>query len=125
MLQISKWPIFLFLFSAIVCFSGSVLFHTFNAVNARHWHVLLRVDYAGICFIIAGGCIPVIYYGFYCDAGLLVLYLTLVTFFCLAVFIISLFSFVHSEKYRSFKGIMYLSLGLAAAVPLAHLVIRT
>ncbi|KAL4495214.1 hypothetical protein ABPG72_007321 [Tetrahymena utriculariae] len=122
--QISKWPVFFYLLSSIGCFSGSVIYHTFNSMNKKLHYFLLRLDYAGICFVLLGGSVPVIYYGFYCDSALLYFYLLLVILFCSSVFVISLFDFVHSQKYRKLKGMLYGSLGVAVSIPLFHLFYR-
>ena len=85
---------------------------------------LMRVDYAGISLLILGSTFPPFYYGFYCDTILRYCYMFLVGSACIAVYIISIFDFIHTEPWRKIKGIMYGSLGLFAGVPAVHLYIR-
>lgn len=85
---------------------------------------LMRVDYGGISLLILGSCFPPFYYGFYCDAFLRYFYLITVGSACLAAYIVSIFDFIHTEKWRKVKGLMYGSLGLFAGVPAVHLYLR-
>jgi adiponectin receptor len=84
----------------------------------------MRVDYAGISLLILGSSFPPFYYGFYCDPIIRYLYLFTVGSACLAVYIISIFDFIHTDKWRRVKGYMYGSLGLFAGVPAFHLYLR-
>ena len=120
----SRWPIFVFLVSAIMCMGGSALFHLFYQMSATANRYLMRVDYAGISLLILGSTFPPFYYGFYCDFLLRYFYLILVGSACTAVYVISIFDFIHTEPWRKIKGIMYGSLGLFAGVPTLHLYIR-
>lgn len=85
---------------------------------------LMRVDYGGISLLVLGSCFPPFYYGFYCDNFLRYFYLITVGSACLAAYVVSIFDFIHTEKWRKVKGLMYGSLGLFAGVPAVHLYIR-
>jgi adiponectin receptor len=50
----------------------------------------LRLDYAGVCLLIAGSTFPLYYYGFYCHSTLAMIYLSIIGFSCLVVFFVSL-----------------------------------
>ncbi|EGR32626.1 hypothetical protein IMG5_076560 [Ichthyophthirius multifiliis] len=123
--QVSVFPILLFLISSMICLSGSILFHTFNCISKKHCDFLLRIDYGGICIIIGGGSYPCIYYGFFCEQNLMHFYSYFNLILCFSVFIVSLFDFLHQEKYRNFKGLLYGSLGTVTSVPLIHLIIKS
>ena len=58
---------------------------------------LMRVDYAGISLLILGSTFPPYYYGFYCEEGLRYIYLFTVGSACFAVYVISIFDFIHKE----------------------------
>ena len=63
--HISRWPVALFVFSAIWCLGGSTIFHMFLCVSKPVRNVLQTLDYCGICILISGSYVPVIYYSFY------------------------------------------------------------
>jgi len=48
--------------------------------------------------------------------------LTICGIACAVVFSLSMMDFMHTEKYRKVKGIMYGSLGIFTALPTIHLV---
>jgi len=88
--KVKKWPIFVMLFGAIICLSGSTTFHLFS-VHSEKWNEFLsRLDYAGISLLILGSTYPPYYYYFYCREGLRIFYLTFMTIFCVSTFLVSL-----------------------------------
>jgi adiponectin receptor len=74
--------------------------------------------------LVCGSTFPPFYYGFYCDILIQTIYLVVIGSCCTTVYIISIFDFIHQEKYRKMKGIMYGSLGILAGVPTFHLYLR-
>jgi len=56
--KISRWPIFVFLSTAFICLSFSATFHLFCALGYKYNRILLRLDYAGVCFLIVGSTFP-------------------------------------------------------------------
>lgn len=103
---------------------GSAMFHLFYQMSSVANKYLLRVDYGGISILILGSTFPPYFYGFYCEHYLRNFYLFLLGSGCTAAYVISIFDFIHQEKWRKVKGIMYGSLGLFAGVPAVHLYIR-
>lgn len=79
------------------------------------------MDYAGISFLISGSTFPPYVYNFYCQPHLYFIYLGILSFVATVVFIVSLCSFIHAEKYRNLKAVMYGALGIFAAFPIIHL----
>jgi adiponectin receptor len=121
--RVSRWPIFVFLISAILCLGFSATFHLFYSVGVKFNKVFLRLDYAGISLLISGSTFPPFVYGFYCQPKYYILYLSLIGSACLLVFFVSLSDKIHSFEYRKVKSIMYGSLGIFAGGPIFHLVI--
>jgi adiponectin receptor len=119
--HISRFPIFVFLATAIFCMASSAIFHLFYSMNEKVNKVLLRLDYAGISILIFGSTVGPLYYGFYCQPQFYLIYLVANFIACGTVFIISLCDFIHRDKYRRLKGIMYGSLGVASGLPAFHL----
>ena len=73
--SIPRWPIIVFLFSAIICLGNSTLFHMFLCVSHIVKNILQTIDYCGIAILISGSYVPVIYYTFYCYPAYLKLHL--------------------------------------------------
>ena len=65
--NISRWPLFVMLSAAIICFGFSTSFHWFSVYSKELYSLLCRLDYAGITFLIPGSCYPPYYYFYYCE----------------------------------------------------------
>jgi adiponectin receptor len=65
--NIKRWPLFIMLSAAIVCFGCSSSFHWFSIYNKKLYSFLCRLDYAGITFLIPGSCYPPYFYFYYCE----------------------------------------------------------
>ena len=102
--HVPVWPIVVMIISSFMCFGNSAIYHTFFCMSETHNKYLLRVDYGCICFIIAGGATPLIYYSFFCDPQLQAFYLGFVYTVCFSTFVISIFDYIHREENRKLKG---------------------
>lgn len=123
---VSRWPIFVFLVSAMICLSMSSVYHLFSAHSRKIYSLTSRLDYAGISILICGSFFPPIYYMYFCIEGkhyigLIILYLVGITFFCVVVFVVSLLPAFQKPKYRCLRGSLFLILGLTAIVPCINL----
>ena len=67
--DIGRWPLFLMLTSAIICFGFSTSFHWFSIYGKELYSLLCRLDYAGITLLIPGSCYPPYFYFYYCEKG--------------------------------------------------------
>lgn len=65
--KIGRWPLFIMLSASIICLGFSTIFHWFGIYNKEIYKVLTRLDYGGICFLIAGSCYPPYFYFYYCQ----------------------------------------------------------
>jgi hypothetical protein len=65
--NVSRWPLFVMLSAAIVCFGFSTSFHWFSIYSKELYSFLCRLDYAGITFLIPGSCYPPYFYFYYCE----------------------------------------------------------
>jgi len=122
LIPVSRWPIIVFLLSAVFCLMCSAVFHLFYCLSQRANQILLRLDYAGVSILITGSCFPVFVYGFYCLPTYAYTYLTVIGITSIIVFFVSLGDKIHSQEYRKIKSIMYGSLGVFAAFPMPHLI---
>ncbi len=62
-----RWPLFLMLSAAIVCFCFSTTYHWFSIYGPKVYAFLNKLDYSGVTFLIPGSCYPPYYYFFYCE----------------------------------------------------------
>ena len=67
--KVSRWPIFVYIFSAMICLVCSSIFHLFKAHSLKMNKIVSRLDYAGITILLAGSFYPHIYYAFFCIPG--------------------------------------------------------
>ena len=65
--DIGRWPLFIMLFSAMICFFFSTSFHWFSIYSKELYSFLSRLDYVGITLLIPGSCFPPYYYFYYCE----------------------------------------------------------
>jgi len=125
MMPLSRWPIIVFLISAVFCLLCSAIFHLFYCLSHKANQILLRLDYAGISILITGSCFPPLVYGFYCQPFYSKLYLSIIGVTSVIVFFVSLGDKIHSAPYRKLKALMYGGLGIFAGLPVIHLVYLT
>jgi adiponectin receptor len=69
-----------FFAGATVCLGASAAFHTLSNHSEKVAKWGNKLDYSGIVFLIVGSYVAPLWYGFYCEAGLLTLYLGSVRF---------------------------------------------
>jgi adiponectin receptor len=103
-------------------FGSSTLYHLLFCVGPKWSAFLLRVDYSGICALAAGGTIPAIHYGFYCDHSIMHFYITMVLVMSTFVYILSLMDFMHDEKFVVWKSLIYATFFFVNLIPVIHLV---
>ena len=65
--NIGRWPLFIMLSAAIICFGCSTSLHWFSIYSKELYSFLCRLDYAGITFLIPGSCYPPYFYFYYCE----------------------------------------------------------
>lgn len=117
----SKFPIMVFLFSAMVCFMGSTLYHTFGCQS--HWHssFFLKIDYSGISTLIAGSLVPFVWYTFHGLTHWQCFYLaTLFVLSCLVMYV-SFSERFASNEYKPYRVLCFVLLAAFAIVPFIHM----
>ena len=92
-------------------------------MNKKTKIILQRLDISGISILIWGSYFPVIYYSFYCEFYIKIIYLTLISFMGLVVFFISMQDWIYKTNSHKFRGLMYVSLGLCNVLPMLHYLI--
>ena len=124
--KVSRWPLFVFITSAMICLGMSALYHLFNAHSYHLYKLMSRFDYAGISLLICGSFYPPIYYMYFCRQGnpytdLIIFYLTGISIFSALVFVVALLPSFQAPKYRWFRGGIFLALGLTGIIPCVNL----
>ena len=119
--ELAKWPLFIIVHSAILCFIFSASFHSMGVINERHFDILNRFDYGGISLLISGSCYPPYYYFFYYSNTFKYIYLTIITVFGIAIFLYSLTDDFNKPQKRVLRGNIFLIFGLITGIPVLHM----
>lgn len=98
--------------------------HTLQNHSQKVCTKLTCFDYSGIIVMINGGIVTYIYYGFYCHPNLQIIYMScnLVLSFTAGYFVLK--PKFGQPEYRSIRGLLFVAVGLAAVIPLIHLVCK-
>eukprot|EP00347_Sterkiella_histriomuscorum_P005178 403357598 len=122
-LYVPRWPLFIHLFSAILCMTFSATFHLFTAHSHDVNNFLSRLDYCGISILIAGSNTPPLYYSFFCQETIFWrnVYLGSMYFVCFCCFVLLLMPQYNKPKYRPLRGILFVICGLLSVVPIYHI----
>jgi adiponectin receptor len=116
------WPIALYVITAMCCLGFSAIFHLFQAVDQRWAENLQSLDYAGICLLISGSCVAIVYYGLYCVPFWMWLYISVQCFMGIIGTIITIM--LRDPKYRIVKTFTFIALGVMGVVPVTHIYIH-
>lgn len=89
---ISRVPLFLHIFGAVICMGCSAIFHLFHVHSPGASQYLSRLDYAGISVMITGSSLSPLYYNYYCSETHFWrnLYITAMSIASFAVFTVTL-----------------------------------
>lgn len=121
--KLRRWPIFIFLISAIFCLSSSSIFHLIGNISPPFHRILSRFDYGGVCLLITGSCYPPIYYYFYYESKYRTFYLSFITIFGLTIFGLCLTNGFNLPDKRVFRGSLFLTFGICTGIPFLHIIL--
>lgn len=119
--NLARWPLFVFLVSAILCLSFSSIFHLLGVISFNCHRILSRFDYGGISLLITGSCYPPYYYFFYYEPKIRTFYLIFITVFGLITFGLCLSNGCNMPEKRILKGILFLIFGICSGIPVIHM----
>jgi len=119
--ELARWPLFIIIHSAILCFLFSACFHSIGTLNEKLHDILNRFDYGGISILISGSCFPPYYYFFYYSKTFRYFYLILISVFGLGTFLYSLTDDFNKPKRRTLRGVIFLIFGLCTGIPILHM----
>jgi adiponectin receptor len=120
-LLVPLWPIGVFLASAVACLSISTLFHTLHVVNRRVFEVLARADYTGIALLIGGSNVPCLWYGFWCNPNLQVVYIIAQAVLCVICVAVGMLDAFQAPSWRLHRMSLFVATASFGSVPLFHL----
>jgi channel protein (hemolysin III family) len=121
--NLKRWPLFVFIISAILCLSFSSIFHLIGNISIPFHRVLSRFDYGGVCLLITGSVYPPIYYFFYYETRYRLFYLTFITAFGLTIFGLCLTNGFNLPSKRVLRGSLFLTFGLSTGIPFIHILL--
>ncbi|KAL3532290.1 hypothetical protein ACH5RR_005811 [Cinchona calisaya] len=119
----TSWPFFIFLGGSMVCLLSSTICHLFSCHSQRLNLLLLQMDYVGIAVMIITSFFPPIYYIFQCSPHWQLLYLIGITLMGICTIITLLTPAFSTGKYRTFRAILFMSMGFFGLIPAIHGVI--
>ena len=120
-IELSRWPLFVIIHSAILLFIFSASFHSIGTINEKYHDILNRFDYGGISLLISGSCYPPYYYFFYYSNTFKYFYLTEITVLGIGTFLYSLTDDFNKPQKRTLRGIIFLVFGLCTGIPIFHM----
>nr|GEW54821.1 heptahelical transmembrane protein 1-like [Tanacetum cinerariifolium] len=116
----TRWPFFVFLAGAMFCLLSSSTCHLFGC-HSHHLNLkLLQLDYVGITVMIITSFFPPIYYIFQCNPLWQFIYLGGVTTMGVFTIMTLLSPKLSSGKYRSFRAVLFMAMGLFGLIPSIH-----
>ena len=122
---VHRWPLFVYIASAMICLMCSSIFHLFSAHSLKMNLCMSRLDYAGISILVAGSFYPMIYYTFYCYPRKIYLvyymiYLAGMSVASVITFIISFIPSFQNPSMRWFRGVLFVCLAFLGIIPVCH-----
>ncbi|KAL2062737.1 hypothetical protein VTL71DRAFT_5809 [Oculimacula yallundae] len=109
-----------FFMCAILCLGISASYHTLSNHSMKVNNLCNKLDLLGIVLLIWGSMVSIIYYGWYCERTIKIAYCTMITVFGAASAYLTLSPEVRAPKWRAFRALMFVLLGLSAFIPVVH-----
>ncbi|KAF3937961.1 hypothetical protein ABW19_dt0203388 [Dactylella cylindrospora] len=109
-----------FFVGCLFCLGMSAFYHAVSNHSheaAKMWNVL---DYVGIVGLITGSFIPSVYYGFLCEETLRKSYWGMICSIGIGCATVSVHPHFRTPKYRPFRTMMFVAMGLSAVFPIFH-----
>ncbi|KAI9714081.1 MAG: hypothetical protein M1812_006528 [Candelaria pacifica] len=109
-----------FFLGAIFCLAISATFHAVCNHSVEVLSFMNKLDYVGIVLLITGSFVPSIYYGFYCEPLLQIVYWTMVSSLGTGCAIVSITPKFRTSAWRPYRAAMFVMFGLSAIFPVLH-----
>lgn len=119
----TNWPFYVYLSGSMFCLLSSSACHLF-CCHSHHLNLLLlQMDYVGITVMIITSYFPAMYYIFQCTPHWQVVYLVGITIVGICTIVTLLSPAFSTGKYRSFRAMLFVSMGLIGLIPAVHAVV--
>ncbi|KZV27437.1 hypothetical protein F511_02546 [Dorcoceras hygrometricum] len=119
----TSWPFYVYLSGSMFCLLSSSICHLF-CCHSHHLNLLLlQMDYVGITVMIITSYFPAMYYIFECTPHWQVVYLTGITIIGICTIVTLLSPAFSTGKYRSFRAMLFASMGLIGLIPAIHAIV--
>lgn len=109
-----------FFAGAILCLGFSFIFHTLHCHSPRILTLFSRLDYCGITLLITGSFVPWLYFCFYCQFWIKLIYLSLTSTLGLCALVVSLLKQFGASSYRPYRAAVFTTFGLSGVIPGLH-----
>lgn len=119
---VSRWPLFFFLGTVIICLSSSAAFHLMLCHHSRviyRWTA--KLDYTGVSLMITGNMIPFVYYMFRQMEYWRFFYIIFFIIIGIGVYILSLTPAFERSSWRNIRALVFSSFVISAFIPTVHL----
>lgn len=116
----TNWPFYVFLAGSMFCLLSSTTCHLFSCHSHSLNLQLLQLDYAGIVVMIITSFFPPIYYIFQCTPHWQIMYLIGISVMGTCTVITLLSPVFSSGKHRTFRAMLFVSMGLFGLIPAVH-----
>ncbi|KAI8869783.1 HlyIII-domain-containing protein [Ramicandelaber brevisporus] len=114
----------LFLAAASACLLCSSIYHTFLCHSRKSvLRSCITIDYMGISILINASVSTVVYYGFYKQSLLQIIYLSIIAVVTLAGVILPWFRWFDRYENRHYRIIIFVLMAVAGFVPGIHLIV--
>ncbi|KAI8565650.1 hypothetical protein RHMOL_Rhmol03G0276900 [Rhododendron molle] len=119
----TRWPFFVFLCGSMFCLLSSSTCHLFACHSHNLNILLLRMDYVGIAVMIITSFFPPIFYIFQCEPLWQIIYLTGISVMGAFTIVTLLTPAFSTGKFRAFRAMLFVAMGLFGLVPAVHAVV--
>eukprot|EP00116_Pleurobrachia_bachei_P009706 sb/3469968/ len=113
-----------FFATATLCMGFSCIFHTLINHSPKMFKLFSRLDYTGIALLVVGSNAPWLYYTHFCRPLAFILYISGNGLVGTLGVIVALWEEFDKPKYRTFRAIVFLTMGLTAVIPGLHFTIK-
>lgn len=123
LIYVPRWPLIIHASSAIVCLGVSAYYHLFQIHSKRVKSIMQRLDFGGICFLIAGSSYSPIIYNLACSQEFKArhFFTVLITVSSILTFIACMTPAMSTPKLLPYRALMFVLLGLSSSIPLFYI----
>ncbi|CDW79096.1 adiponectin receptor protein [Stylonychia lemnae] len=119
---VSKWPLFVHMFTAALCLGFSAIFHLFYVYSQDVNEILIKLDYSGITLLIFGSAVPSIEYVYACSSvqHMKQFFMSLSMIVSVITFVVTMLPVFSKPQYKWVRSSLFTLLGLSVAFPLIY-----